>query len=206
MKSLFWRGPGVLGLLVLPTPALAHSPVPGIEGFYLGLLHPFSTPAQALLMISLGILVGRSKKRHTRWMLLCFLLATSAGIVLGDGFEVADAAIFAAAILASTLAALSIKQLFPLAALAVAIGGVLVGVISLPDGGQMRGRTITILGSFVGSNVFLLYFSGAVVMITDRFSWAWIPVAFRVAAAWVAAISAIMLAFYFAPEATEAPA
>lgn len=202
MHKPFWRWLGVVGILGLPTPALAHSPVPGIEGFYLGLLHPLSTPAQVLLFIGLAVLIGGHDKTHARWMLLAFLVATGTGMLAGGGIEIPDPVLYATAALASTLAALSVRRLFPAALVCVAFAGLLIGVISIPDAGAVRGRTITMLGSFLGSNVFLLYLAGMVIVVTDRFDWKWVPIAFRVVAAWVAAISAIMLAFHIAPESS----
>ena len=194
---------GILAILCLATPAGAHSPVPGIEGFYLGLLHPISTPAQALLMLGLGLLTGGLAKASARWLLIAFFTASGAGL-LWTGAAMPDMAAFAVATLASTLAALAAGRFFPAMVALVILGGLVVGAISVPEGGLFRDRLITMAGSFIGANLLLLYISGLVIIVRERVSRPWIPIAFRVAAAWVAAISAMMLAIYFAPDPSVA--
>lgn len=198
----------VLGFAVILssyTPAAAHSPVPGIEGFYLGLLHPFSTPSHALLMIGLGIVAGGFDIKAVRLMLLVFSGVMVCTLLAGQPNSVPETAVFAAAILISSVAALNVNRLFPVAVVLAIFGGILVGLISIPDDSPGRGRTVTMVGSFIGANVSLLYLAGARIILKEKFAAFWVSIAFRVAAAWVAAISAIMLAILFAPDtaATE---
>ncbi len=193
-------GAGGIALLFLTSPAYAHSPIPGVLGFYHGLLHPFSTPSQALLMLGLGLLAGGFEKTFARWFLLAFFLSLIAGLI-GPYAGLTDVALYALAIVVSALAAVSHKRLFPLAVLCVAIGGYLIGTVSVPDGGLLRDRVIVMSGSFLGANLSLLYISGLIYLVNERVSWDWTPIAFRVAAAWIAAVSAIMLAMEFVPSA-----
>lgn len=194
-------GIGVAALLLLSGPAYAHSPIPGIAGFYQGLLHPFSTPPQALLLIGLGLLAGGFEKDRARWMLLAFCAAMAVAMISGYG-GVSDTFLYVVAILASTLAALSHKSLYLLAIISLFLGGSLIGCVSIPDGGLMRDRLIVMTGSFAGANLALLYVTGLVYIINDRVSLTWTPIGFRVAAAWIAALSGIMLAIQFAPAPT----
>ena len=76
LRKLAW-----LAFAAWPVPAYAHSPVPGIEGFYIGLLHPFSTPAQALLMLGLGLLIGGFDKRFFGWPFLAFVIFVLFGTI-----------------------------------------------------------------------------------------------------------------------------
>lgn len=187
---------GLAGLLVLvgAGPVYAHSPVPGIEGFYLGLLHPFSTPAQAVLMIGLGLLAGAFDVGKVRWVLAAFLIASVTGLIVGLGAEMLDASMFAAAFLACALVALLPGKMVPVAVAITGFGGFLIGAASIPDDGPVRDRLLTMSGSMVGANIGILYLYGIVHEMRARFTWAWVAIAFRVAAAWVGAIALVMLA------------
>ncbi|MFN3130550.1 HupE/UreJ family protein [Roseibium sp.] len=193
-----------LGILVgLTGAAQAHSPVPGIEGFYVGLLHPFSSPAQILLILSAGLLIGGFPRDRVRWLLAAFLGFSFAGL-LWSGGDVSDILAYTVVIATSALAAASANRLFP-AAGCVAIAGLLLGAMSVPDGGLWWDRFVTMSGSLAGLNILMLYLSGCVVVLNERVHWAMLPVAFRIAAAWIAAVSSMMLAIQFAP-ASSAPA
>lgn len=185
-------------LAVGAEPALAHSPVPGIEGFYVGLLHPFSTPSQALLMLGLGFLVGSFAAERARWLLADFLVASLVGLVLGLRLANLDAALFAAAFAICALAALFPGKLIGLAIAFVCLGGFLIGDASVPDDGPMRDRLFTLSGSIVGANLGLIYLFGGALWIRGRYTWPWVGIAFRVAAAWLGAISLLMFALGFA--------
>jgi hydrogenase/urease accessory protein HupE len=90
--------------LVLPKPAYAHSPIPGIEGFYVGLLHPFSTPSQALLMLGLGLLISGLRQKHYPSGLGVFLFSMLATLLVGPSLDKPDVALFAVAALCLTSA------------------------------------------------------------------------------------------------------
>ncbi|MBO9410985.1 MULTISPECIES: HupE/UreJ family protein [unclassified Ruegeria] len=182
-------------LLVLAAgPAAAHSPVPGIKGFYVGLVHPFSTPPQALLMLSLGLLVGGFKPERVRWLLPSFLAASFAGLISAYGLESLDAKMFSIAFAACSTAALFQGKLLPVAIALVCIGAFLIGDASVPEAGPVRDRVFTMSGSMVGANVGFLYLLGGSLWIRERFSKPWVAIAFRVAAAWLGAVSLLMLA------------
>ena len=51
----------------------------------------------------------------------------------------------------------------------------------------------------VGANVGLLYVYGMILFVRERYTWEWVGIALRVAAAWLGAISLLMLALRFAP-------
>ena len=101
-----------------------------------------------------------------------------------------------------SLVAIMPGKLVPLAIGLACIGGLLVGVLSIPDDGPTRDRLFTMSGSFVGANVGLLYIFGISLVIRERFAWPWVPVAFRVVAAWLGAIALLMLALGVAQVAT----
>ncbi|MDW3223916.1 MAG: HupE/UreJ family protein [Paracoccaceae bacterium] len=184
-------------LAVGPSQAYAHSPVPGIEGFYIGLLHPFSTPSQFLSMVGLALLVSSFELKMARWLLTVFLTGSLMGLMVGQQLSEPDPALFAVACAICVLAALSPGRLALLAVGLVGIGGYLIGVASIPDDGPTRDRLFTMSGSFVGANLGLLYLFGIIIFIRERYIWSWVGIAFRVVAAWVGTIALLMLALAF---------
>jgi len=200
MKKVWWRAG--LALMGGSGPTYAHSPVPGIEGFYVGFLHPFSTPSQALLLVGLAILAGGFSVHIARWHLAAFLAATLIGVLLGNGSAQLDAMMFAATVAVCAYAALGPAKLLPLAVGLVAIGGVLIGIASVPDPGPTRDRVITMCGTMFGANVGFLYVSGFLAVFRERYMWNGFGIALRIVSAWLGAISLIMLALRFAAKKT----
>lgn len=196
MQKTRWLAiPAWLGLT---QPACAHSPIPGIEGFYVGLLHPFSTPSQALLMLGLGLLISGLLKKHYPPGLGLFLFSMLVALLAGPWLDNPDVALFASAALVCAMAAIWPRTYLPVALVVVAVGGFLIGQVSIPDPGPTRDRIVTTTGSFVGANVGLLYITGAVIFLRDRFTQQWVELAFRVVSAWIGAIALLMLALQFA--------
>ena len=193
LKRLAW-----LPFFMGAKPALAHSPVPGIEGFYVGLIHPFSTPPQALLMIGLALLVGGFAPERARWVFSGFVVASFIGLFAAIGIEELDVIMFAVAFAACALAALLPGKVLPFAIAITCAGAFLIGDASVPDDGPARDRLFTMSGSMVGANIGLLYLFGVSLVIRERYTMAWVTIAFRVAAAWLGAISLLMLALGFA--------
>ncbi len=191
MKAL--RRLGWLAPLLAAGPAQAHAPIAGIEGFYIGLLHPFSTPSQALVMVGLGLLIGGFAAVQVKWQLVSFLVCVFLGVFLGSADWEPDAMLFALAFVACAAAALIPGKLVPLTLAMAAVGGFLIGSISIPDDGPVRDRIITMSGSVVGANIGLLYIFGIIHVVRERYTWPWVDIAFRVAAAWLGAISLLML-------------
>jgi hypothetical protein len=189
----------VLPVFAIPGAAQAHSAIPGVEGFYSGLIHPVSTPAQVLLLLGVGLLIGGLKEESFGKWLGLFCAATLLGMAFGRWFGPLDEVMFAIAFLACAQAALAPGKLSTTAAALAFLGGVCIGAVSVPEAGPVRDRIVAMTGAFLGANAGLLYIVGARVIVSDKVSRAWVDVGLRVAAAWLAAISAIMLALQFAP-------
>ncbi len=195
MRRLSWL---TLALVLAPTQVHAHGALPGIEGFYTGLIHPFSEPAPALLMLSVGALVGSFSSERYVWLAGPFALAMLVGLVFGGGIAGIDGVMLAVTVGATLLVALAPGRLFLAAAFVVAAGGLLIGLISLPDPGPTRDRVITVLGSLVGANLFVLYvFSLAQVAFPERIDAKWVTLGLRIVSAWMCAIAALLLALRY---------
>lgn len=189
LRRLIW-----LPMLFAATPAYAHAPVPGFKGFYVGLVHPFSTPSQALLLLGLGLVGGSFATSRIKWFPAVFLIATVVGLLVGSATLELDAELYGLAIATCALAALLPGRLMPVALICTALGGVLIGFVSIPDAGPAQDRMFTMSGSVFGASVGLLYMLGLMVFVQERYKQAWVMVAFRVVAAWLGAIALVMFA------------
>lgn len=188
-KWLLW-----LVLVFAAVPAYAHAPVPGVKGFYIGLVHPFSTPSQALVMIGLGLMAGSYAGEKIRWLLGAFLIVSMGGLVMGAAGMELETALYAIAVAACGLAALLPGGVVALSFVCVVAGALLVGSVSIPDEGPTADRLFTMSGSIVGANIGLLYLAGLTHFVRQRFTQAWVAIGFRVVAAWLGAIALLMLA------------
>ncbi|MCU0909586.1 MAG: hypothetical protein MUF73_19655, partial [Rhodobacteraceae bacterium] len=80
----------------LPTAALAHGSLPGTGGFAAGLLHPLLATEHAILLLSLGLLVGGARATApAAWL----TLGLAAGLVLVRGLPGPDPLVLTAAAL-----------------------------------------------------------------------------------------------------------
>lgn len=184
----------VLLLLLAATPAYAHSPVPGIEGFYVGLLDPLSAAPQVLTLLSFGLLVGNFDKSRAIGPLATFLGATLAGIVLGASLLTLNMPLLVTAAVTGVVAALAPARFWAFGLAAAAVGGFLVGAVSIPDPGPVRDRIVTVAGSFVGANLAVLYIYGAIFYAKEKSAAPWLPTALRLIAAAVAITALALLA------------
>ena len=196
--SSFTRLIGFLALFVVaPTPALAHMPVPGIEGFYLGLAHPFATPSHALLLLALGVLAGGFETERIQGFLGAFFLGMLTGLLEFGGKFVLHETMLATAVAASALAALAPAGFWMPAISATALGGFLLGVMTR-DPGDIQDQLTVIAGTIVGANLGLLFFAAGLDWVREKAPWHWVMVAIRIAAAWISAISLLLFALFFA--------
>ena len=184
----------VLALILgTASPSYSHSPIPGIEGFYVGLLDPFRALPQLLALGTVGLLVAGFESRHHPWFLGAFLLTSLAGIIFGVDLAQMQAVLLAAAVVAGLWAGLLPGRYAPVAFALVAIAGVYLGAISIPDPGPLRARIITVSGSFLGLNIGFLYFVGGLLMVKEKFTAPAVRISIRSAAIVLGCIAAFVL-------------
>jgi len=185
---------GLAGALLLsPGMALAHSPIPGIGGFYNGLLHPLVVPAHLLALLALGLWLGQQALPRVESALLSFSLLLLAGLVLaafappGGG----QTSLLLACALGLGLLVAAAWPLPRYAAAAVAgVVALLVGLDSAPEAGGMRARLIVLAGVGLGVHLLLLN----VVALTSYAQKPWLKVGVRVLGSWSAASALMVLA------------
>lgn len=167
-----------------------------MEGFANGLLHTFYLPAEILALAAFGLVIG-SHTAAARRLWLAFLLASLAAIFMvyqgWAGFDPGVPLLIVAMISGLFLAsALPLPPL--LAPVAGAFTGMCIGLASMPDPGSFDAEMFTIAGSLLSANAALYYVSAGVRLLNRRFSWPWLPIAFRVAGSWIAAIALLLCA------------
>jgi len=201
-------------LLFWPGVALAHSPMPGIEGFYIGLLHPAGAPEPLLCAITLGLLLGVAGPGVARPAWGAFALALACGLAwsfaggVGPAFEWLSLAAALAAALAGVVGfspglSTDLVEARPtdwsirVAVGLSAAGGAAMGLGSVPDPGPTGDVLVTIAGSFVGANFLLLLAFGGVDLLRERMPVAWVLIGSRVVAGWLVAIVIMLLALTY---------
>jgi hydrogenase/urease accessory protein HupE len=195
--------PSAVGLLLLVQPMLAqaHSPYPGVRGFYVGALHPLTTPSHVLLIIAISILLGvRVADGQMRFLVTVFS-STAVGLMLA--FVVASYLPSALLILLqiTLLGALLIGPSALPAGLLMALSGTagfLLALESIPDPGPFLDVVITVFGSLVGIHYLIMYGSRGARYVAERWDSPTLQIGIRITGSWLAAIGLLMLAFAFA--------
>lgn len=177
-----------------PAPAWAHGAVPGVQGIYWGMLHPFTSGPQLLALFALSLVIQQrlpdSEDVFHGFWISCLAGAGAAALGL-SGHDV-DMPLLACAILAAVLVASAVR--LPLAAvLVLAVGcGLFSGYLSWPDPGAAGDMLFSALGAILGSVLIVIVVAGAVEALWQAVRWPWLPIAVRVAGSWIAAISVLL--------------
>jgi len=116
----------------------------------------------------------------------------------GYGHSLGERALLVTALAASSLAAIAPAWVIVPGTLLAGVGGLFLGMVSTPDPGPLGAMITTITGTYIGANVALFYASGSIGWLRDRFNKPWALIGFRVIAAWIGAISCLMLALSIA--------
>jgi urease accessory protein len=186
-----------LAVLCGVAPALAHTPIPGIDGFPGGLLHPIVVPAHALALVGLGLYIGLHPRRGRLGLLGAFAAALFAGLgaimaahVFTDGIPV----LLALAAVTGLLVALARPlPLWPGAALA-AIGAVAIMFDSVPQEISVNATLIALAGTMLSATLAL----AAVALASAEPRRQWLRIGVRIAGSWTAASAILVLALRLA--------
>lgn len=189
----------LLLLLLWPDAAWAHSSVPGIQGIYWGMLHPFTSGPQILALLALALIIQQRLPEaedvfHAFWA-TCLLGAGAAALSVSGVNPDLPLIFFAIAVglIAASGLRLPLFLLFALGATA----GLLSGYISWPDPGSTGDMMFSALGAILGSVLIVAVVAGTVQAIRQIAAWSWFPVAVRVAGSWLAAIAILLGALLF---------
>tara|TARA_R110002110_G_scaffold42948_2_gene134153 strand:+ start:5655 stop:6260 length:606 start_codon:yes stop_codon:yes gene_type:complete len=186
--------PPISALLVLvPVTASAHPVAEGLDPFSAGLLHPVLAPNQIMLLLALGLWAGQQGKAHLHWPLGLLLTGLLSGGVLAALDEQATLLPYLPYLALSSalglLAALSLRlPVVCTAALALLAGG-LTGHDTLLHARLTNDGTIGIIAA--GLAVLLICFNAG--WLASKAKKFWMQIALRITAAWLTALSLMML-------------
>jgi len=178
--------------------AFAHSSFEGAEGVYQGLSHPIQEPAQALLSVALGILIGRlePKRMGLIWITLGMVMALGALVAAGLGLAAQGlplAVMHGALLIVGISLAVRNRPAMALTLPAVFAGGMVMGMNALSQGAD--GQLETTGGSILGALILTVYLvSATYALATQERRLPGLRLVPRVAGAWACAIAMLTLA------------
>ena len=182
-------------------PAGAHGTLAGGGGFYAGAAHPFLAWEHLLLLIALGLILGRPPRAPGRVPIAVLALALGAGLALASREVVWPAAapvILISAMLGGGVLALSLALPVAVRAVFAAAAGLAIGLdtgVPVPQVGAGPVALLPFAGVVVG--VFLIVLNTmalASVAVRPPFS-----IAIRVAGSWIVAVALMVLALELRP-------
>ena len=190
-----------LALLAWPVAALAHSPYPGIRGFYVGVLHPLTTPGHVLLIVAISILLGTRVSDNRLRCLAALFGATAFGLLLAFLLAPLLPTQLLLLLLTTALGLLIVLPrelpawLYPVL---TGASGFLLALESIPEPGPVMDVFITTFGSLAGIHYLIMYGSRLAAAAWRRWQSPVTAIAVRVAGSWISAIGCLMLAFVLA--------
>lgn len=197
------RGPAALlaGLLV-PEAALAHAPMPGLEGFYSGLAQPLREPALGLAALALVLLILQDFPRRLYRGGPVYGLGVALGLLAARPLAALlplEPALLALAGLAAGLAALTGDRGTRPALALLPLLGLGIGATCVADPGPGTAVALTTLGTLAGTHLVLVWLGGAIDWARARTQSPVLPLGLRVAASWLTAACVLLLAVLLRP-------
>lgn len=195
-----------LSLLLYPVTAFAHSPYPGIRGFYTGLLHPLTTASHILLIVAISILLGARQPANRTLCLVSLFAATALGLLtafLMAGLLPTQTLVLLLTTGLGVLLLAPIQLPEPTFPVLTGLSGFLLALESIPDPGPFLDVLITTFGALVGIHYLVMYGSRGAAAAVQRWSSPALLIGIRVAGSWIVAIGCLMLAFVYAGIGSE---
>ena len=188
----------IVATALAATPADAHSALPGIEGFYAGLLHPVLVPAHLMLLLALGLWLGaRHRRAGVPVWALAAMLAFGLGLSgAGLSSSLTSVGVLAAATVVGGAVALAVAPPGLVTTTLAAISGFLVGIDTDVGAASPSGwaglAPAALGGAFIGAMLIALN-AMALASVADRPPF---TIAVRVAGSWIAAAAVMVLALH----------
>lgn len=189
--------PLLAGLLMLAaSPVMAHGALPGGGGFYSGAAHPFLAVEHTILLLGLGLLLGRMSDSSVGPTILALLSGLGMGIVAQGliGISITHLVLGLGLVCGAALAiAPSLTR--PIIMAGALIAGGLVGADTdgIVDAADPLTTAFAVAGLVVGILVIVLN-ATALSRSLSRRGW---QIATRVAGSWICAVTILILALAF---------
>jgi hydrogenase/urease accessory protein HupE len=182
------------GGLGLATPADAHTSISGVGLFPNGLLHPVAVPQHLLLLIGIGLWMGRRQDRQIPPL----LAALNAGLVVGyaatiwiDPTQITSLTLAAMTLIAGTLLAVNRPVPSLLNVSVFALAGLCIGLDSKPEELSANETLLLGFGIWIGVNIIALN----IMALSAKLQHPIAVIGIRIAGSWLIAMSLILLAF-----------
>ncbi|MCL9774013.1 HupE/UreJ family protein [Vibrio methylphosphonaticus] len=181
----------MLGVVLYPASAFAHSPIEGVGEFYNGLLHPILVYTQLLSLVALGLWLGYQPKKQRATSLVGLALCCTLGLVLTpyvdeNAMEVLP--LFSATLLGTAL----MYRLVTPAWLTIIVAsgtGLLIGL----DSSQPLLYDTALLLSHIGNLLGVVLLVVNIVMLSQAAKKVWQQIAMRIAGSWISACAILSL-------------
>lgn len=185
--------------LIVPDAALAHNASPGLGGFTGGMIHAVTEMPAPLALAGLGLLLGLLDEHAMARCFFAFAAAMLAGLTatLVSGSSVPhQTAMLLVTLAAAATVASGLRRPGLLAPLLALAGGICFGILATPDPAPLTTLAYAITGGVMAACWALIAVSAAVYLARQRYTASWFPIGLRIAASWIVAISALMLALF----------
>ena len=187
----------IVAVTCVGTPAGAHGTLAGGGGFYAGAMHPFLAWEHLLLLIGLGLLLGR-KRPVDRWPLVFLAVGLASGLVMGFGGVVWSGTAIAV-LVGGVAAGLCLALAVPLPRAAGAGAGMAIGLaVGVDTGVPVDPGTVPAAVWYASGGLFVAVFLIVLnAMALANAAGTRYAIVLRVAGSWIAAATLMVLAFEF---------
>ncbi len=191
------RAAFLLLALIDLNPALAHAPLPGIGGFYGGLVHPVLVTAHGLALVGLGLMTGQ-QAGHVRRVqsMMTFAAGFAAGVGLiaaAFAFEGAQSVVLATAAVAGILVLLARPMPPIVCGVLTAVGGAALALDSVPDEISKTASLVALAGTGAAACLILV----AIAWLATAARRHWHRIGIRILGSWTAAGAMLGIAMNF---------
>ena len=165
-----------------------------MQGFYWGMLHPFTLGPQLLMLLALSFFIQQRLPEGEATFRALWLGCIAGAAVAASGAAVLDVnlPLTIAASVTGVLVASALKLGASSLWLAGAAAGLLSGYVSWPDPGPLPDMLFSCLGAIIGSILIVILVGGGTELVSQKTGWPWFAIAVRVAGSWIAAISVLL--------------
>jgi urease accessory protein len=187
----------VLAFLTIAPSAIAHDVVPGVRGFYGGLLHPLLVPTHLLALVALGLFIGQQPHGQRIALTITFIIGLAVGlaaIASAVGETLASEALTIGTGIAGVLVVLATPPPRIASSFLLAATGASLGLDSPPNEVLIRLAIVALIGTGLGATILLMALTAGVTHVRGE----WQLIGVRVVGSWVAASAILVLALRLA--------
>ena len=172
-----------------------------MEGFYWGMLHPFTAAPQLLLLLAFALFLQQRLPEAEDAFTGLWVGSILGGAVAALGLVgiAPDPPLIAVAVLLGLLVASAVKLRSVVLWIAGGGAGLLNGYVSWPEPGPFSDMLFSGLGALAGSILIVIVVGGGLEILRQKAGWPWLGIAVRIAGSWIVAVSVLLGALMLRP-------